>query len=125
MNLLLDIANEIYPLKADERFHCVLSHSLQPSSTVLSTTAKAASSHAGAAPVEEGFYDPDCFDQESLADRFDYVMYGKIYKAEETPMSKIAIYTSFGGLLMRLEGDPRHWNNLKVGASVYILMKKI
>jgi DNA-directed RNA polymerase I, II, and III subunit RPABC3 len=119
MDLLIDIANDIYPLHSDDRFHCVLSHSLTASSS---------------SAVEEGFYDPELISQQSrshysggsnLADKFDYVMYGKIYKAEEAGTTKVAVYVSFGGLLMVLEGDPRHWRDIKVGSSIYILLKKI
>lgn len=81
----------------------------------------------------------------NLADRFEYVMHGKIYKAENmtstvgsdgpssgtttsssvSPSYKVAIFVSFGGLLMRLMGDPRHWRDLKLGDSIYILIRKI
>ncbi len=148
MDLTLDIANELYPLRADDRFHCVLSAhltlggpnysssnssrggvggatSLSGTTTTGSTSTTPAAT--GSALEEEATYDPAKFsgDIPNLADRFDYVMHGRIYKAEEATLTKVALYISFGGLLMRLEGDPRHWRDLKVGNSVYILMKKI
>ncbi|KAL6342354.1 hypothetical protein AAG906_009027 [Vitis piasezkii] len=48
-------------------------------------------------------------ERKSLADKFDYVMYGIIYKVSNEgsgPDVKGVIYASFGGLLMILKGDP-------------------
>ena len=36
-----------------------------------------------------------------------------------------AVYISFGGLLMRLEGDPRHYAEITVGSNLYLLIRKI
>jgi DNA-directed RNA polymerases I, II, and III subunit RPABC3 len=135
MDLLLDVAIEIYAMKSGERFHCVLAHSLLPAGASLGSS------------TEEGFYTADLVTRinagrttlktsssssssssgntSNLADSFDYVMYGKIYKAEEAPNAKVAVYISYGGLLMRLEGDPRHWRDLKVGSFIYLLIKRI
>ena len=35
------------------------------------------------------------------------------------------VYVSFGGLLMRLRGDPRHLQKLQLDSRVYLLMRKI
>ena len=48
------------------------------------------------------------------ADSFEYVMHGKIYRIEGDEIDKdgsgrLAAYVSYGGLLMRLQGDA---NNL-------------
>jgi RNA polymerase Rpb8 len=37
----------------------------------------------------------------------------------------MSVYISYGGLLMRLTGDPRHWRDLNVGDSVYLLLRKL
>ena len=63
MALILDVATDIYGMRVGERYHLVLSASLTTST----------SSHVGT----EG----------SLADRFEYVMHGKVYKAEEAQKS--------------------------------------
>ena len=36
-----------------------------------------------------------------------------------------AVYASYGGLLMSLEGDPRHLSELLVGNNIYLLLKKL
>lgn len=125
MDLSLDVASEIYSLRSGERFHCVLSPTLSASSST--------SSSSNSASLEEGYYDPEMSLPPSnrtrlganLADKFDYVMHGKVYKAEEAGTNKVGVYMSFGGLLMRLQGDPRHWRSLTVGSSLYILIKKM
>ncbi|KNC71773.1 hypothetical protein SARC_15685, partial [Sphaeroforma arctica JP610] len=40
----------------------------------------------------------------SLADNYEYVMYGVVYKVDEE-RDKRSIFASFGGLLMLLQGD--------------------
>ncbi|CAI2187454.1 4597_t:CDS:2 [Funneliformis geosporum] len=59
-----------------------------------------------------------------LSDDYEYIMYGKVYKYDEEKRSKVAVYISFGGLLMALEGDFRHVQNIHVGQNVYMLMKR-
>ncbi|XP_069689059.1 DNA-directed RNA polymerases I, II, and III subunit RPABC3 isoform X5 [Periplaneta americana] len=66
----------------------------------------------------------------SRADSFEYVMYGKIYRIEgdETstePSSRLAAYVSFGGLLMRLQGDANNLHGFEVDQHIYLLMKKL
>ena len=47
-------------------------------------------------------YDPR--PRSTLADRYDYVMHGKIYKVDDE-RDKLNVYASYGGLLMLLRGD--------------------
>lgn len=62
-------------------------------------------------------------DDRSLADDYDYVMYGTVYKFEESSdTDKMSVYISFGGLLMRLEGGYRSLSNLKQ-ENAYILIR--
>ena len=130
LSLALDIASELYVLHQKDRFHLVLSSSLTPRAA---DHRLASSSQQTLIP--EGFYDPELSLPPSartrlgtsLADKFDYVMYGKIYKAEEASPNSghMAIFVSFGGLLMKLKGDPKHWRGLVVGSSIYLLIKKM
>lgn len=41
------------------------------------------------------------------------------------PKSPVELHVSFGGLLMRLKGDPRHLAKLALDARIYLLMRKI
>ena len=53
-------------------------------------------------------------------------MYGKIFKwKQENTKAPIEVQVSFGGLLMRLKGDPRHLQKLALDSRVYLLMRKI
>lgn len=61
--------------------------------------------------------------ERSLADDYDYVMYGMAYKFEEVSKDLIAVYYSFGGLLMRLEGNYRTLNNVKQ-ENAYLLIRR-
>jgi DNA-directed RNA polymerase I, II, and III subunit RPABC3 len=60
----------------------------------------------------------------SLADEYEYVMYGKVYKYDDSNQSKITIYASFGGLLMCLSGDYRALAKIEVGQYLYLLIRK-
>nr|CAD7569892.1 unnamed protein product [Timema californicum] len=66
----------------------------------------------------------------SRADSFEYVMYGKIYRIEGDesalePSSRLAAYVSYGGLLMRLQGDANNLHGFEVDQHMYLLMKKL
>ena len=66
----------------------------------------------------------------SRADSFEYVMHGKIYRIEGDEIDKdgsgrLAAYVSYGGLLMRLQGDANNLHGFEVDHHVYLLMKKL
>ncbi|RMZ76711.1 hypothetical protein DV737_g4711, partial [Chaetothyriales sp. CBS 132003] len=61
--------------------------------------------------------------EQTLADEFDYVMYGKIYRFQESNGENIKVYVSFGGLLMYIDGPYALLNALRID-NVYLLMKK-
>ncbi|KAL5235050.1 hypothetical protein ACI65C_002460 [Semiaphis heraclei] len=70
---------------------------------------------------DAGDWNPIEMDQNGCrADSFEYVMYGKIYRIEgddkvkESHKNKLAAYVSFGGLLMRLLGDPNNLHGFEV-----------
>ncbi|CAK5008889.1 unnamed protein product [Meloidogyne enterolobii] len=60
---------------------------------------------------------------------FEYVMYGKIYRIEgdeyNTETSRLAAYVSFGGLLMRIQGEANNLNGFEADKNIYLLIKKI
>lgn len=64
------------------------------------------------------------------ADSFEYVMYGKIYRIEgdeahSEASSRLSAYVSYGGLLMRLQGDANNLHGFEVDQNIYLLMKKL
>ncbi|KAL9659172.1 hypothetical protein QQ045_011153 [Rhodiola kirilowii] len=64
----------------------------------------------------------------SLADSYEYVTQGKLYKVSEEgayPNIKAEIYISFGGLLYLMKGDPTTFNQFQLGQRLFLLMKKV
>jgi len=59
----------------------------------------------------------------SLADLFDYVCHGKIYRFEEGEGESIKVFISFGGLLLFMQGPYKKLTPLRMDY-VYLLMKK-
>ncbi|OLY81457.1 DNA-directed RNA polymerases I, II, and III subunit rpabc3 [Smittium mucronatum] len=123
MELTLDVNCELYPLDHGDRFSLVLASSLNLNS------ASAASGQQS--NLDSGFGKADANwrtvvggTERSLADEYDYVMYGRIYRFDDTTGSKVSVFISFGGLLMCLEGESHHLQNLTVSENVYLLLKR-
>ncbi|OHF01421.1 RNA polymerase Rpb8 [Colletotrichum orchidophilum] len=110
--MTLDINIELFPASVSDSLHVVLATSL---------------AHDGSKDDEKGWRDVTKGSQDrepSLADMFDYVCYGKIYKFEDADDGQtIKAYVSFGGLLMSLEGPYKKLTPLRVDY-VYLLIKK-
>ncbi|XP_039281786.1 DNA-directed RNA polymerases I, II, and III subunit RPABC3 isoform X1 [Nilaparvata lugens] len=113
MDLILDVNTWLYPMDLGDKFRLVLATTLR----------------------EDGYADSGEWNpvelESSRADSFEYVMYGKIYRIEgdenskEPSKNKLAAYVSFGGLLMRLQGDPNNLHGFEVNQTLYLLMKKL
>lgn len=64
--------------------------------------------------------------QNSLATNYEYVMHGKVYRYEEdSAHHKASVFVSFGGLLMKLVGDPQSLADIPRGRNVYLLIREI
>ncbi|KAJ3043229.1 DNA-directed RNA polymerases I, II, and III subunit RPABC3 [Rhizophlyctis rosea] len=110
--LTLDVNTEIYPMQNEERFQLFLASSLNTDEDVDmggSGKREAWNSSLGAG---------------TLADQYEYVMYGKVYSFDDED-TKASVYASYGGLLMCLAGPARHLQNLNVGQNLYLLIKKL
>jgi len=60
----------------------------------------------------------------SLADQYDYVCHGRIYKFDENEDGEaIKVYVSFGGLLLFIEGPYKKLTPLRID-HVYLLLKR-
>lgn len=66
----------------------------------------------------------------NLADEYEYVMYGKVYK--KSPSKKggenggeVVLYASFGGLLMSLEAEKADLEGAHLDERVYLLVKRV
>ena len=110
MDLILDINCWIYPMDFGDKFRLVLASSLR----------------------EDGYADTGDWSPldtgPSRADSFEYVMHGKIYRIEGDESGaegRLSAYVSYGGLLMRLQGDANNLHGFEMDQHVYLLMKKL
>lgn len=110
MYMQLDVATDIYPMSIGDKFTMVLAPTLNLDGT-----------------PDTGYYTQA--GRKTLADKYDYVMHGKLYKISEESKSgqvpKVEIYASFGGLLMLLKGDPSSAANLELDQRLFLLMRKV
>eukprot|EP00245_Coleochaete_scutata_P003339 TRINITY_DN14905_c0_g2_i1.p1 TRINITY_DN14905_c0_g2~~TRINITY_DN14905_c0_g2_i1.p1 ORF type:complete len:147 (+),score=32.57 TRINITY_DN14905_c0_g2_i1:36-476(+) len=107
MDVILDVNIEIYPMEVGESYRTCLATTLSPDGT-----------------ADEGIFDQS--GKISLADDFEYVMYGKLYKVNlgKGANAKEEIYISFGGLLMMLKGHSENLRNLEPDKRLYLLIRK-
>ena len=78
--------------------------------------------------ADDGEYDPTDSSETSRADQYEYIMYGKVYRLEgdETGSGgRLSAYISFGGLLMRLQGESSNLTDFVTDSHVYLLMKRL
>ncbi|EXJ76773.1 DNA-directed RNA polymerase I, II, and III subunit RPABC3 [Cladophialophora psammophila CBS 110553] len=105
--LTLDVNTELYPLNVDDRMTIALALSLNLDGSK--------DDGKGWREIGRG--------EQTLADEFDYVCHGKIYRFEEGSGDNIKVYVSFGGLLLYMDGPYAMLNALRID-QVYLLMKK-
>ncbi|CCC68222.1 hypothetical protein NCAS_0B01380 [Naumovozyma castellii] len=110
--LTLDINTELFPVSNNDQLTITIASSLSIESD----------SNANQDAAQRSWRPPQP-DERSIADDYDYVMYGTAYKFEEVNKDIIAVYYSFGGLLMRLEGNYRNLNTLKQ-ENAYLLIRR-
>ncbi|KAI0023008.1 DNA-directed RNA polymerases and 3 polypeptide [Xylariomycetidae sp. FL0641] len=106
--LKLDINIELFPVVEGETLNVVLATTL--------------SLDGNRDDEDKGW--KDVRGESTLADMYDYVCHGKIYKFEDgVDGQTIRAYVSFGGLLMMLEGPYKKLTPLRVD-NTYLLVKK-
>ncbi|KAI1633141.1 DNA-directed RNA polymerases and 3 polypeptide [Biscogniauxia mediterranea] len=123
--LQLDFNTELFPCFRGETLQVVLATSLALDGGASASSADGgAGAGAGVASRERGWKDVKGGGESTLADLYDYVCHGKIYKFEDgTDGQTIRAYISFGGLLMMLEGPYKKLTPLRVD-NTYLLVKK-
>lgn len=55
-------------------------------------------------------------------------MFGQVYRIEgdeSEASARLSAFVSFGGLLMRLQGDANNLHGFEVDQKIYLLMKKL
>jgi len=109
MNIQLDVNTEVYPIRVGEKFRMALAPTLNLDGSAVTGY------------IPEG-------KSKSLADKFEYVMHGLLYKMSEDDSSgsvKVIAYISFGGLQLMLKGDPIHMGKFKLDQRLFLLMRKM
>lgn len=109
MYMLLDVNIDVYPVSVGEKFAIALAPTLNLDGT-----------------PDNGYFIQG--GRKSLADKYEYVMYGKLYKLSEEGSGanvKVEINASFGGLLMLLKGDPSNAGNFELDQRLFLLMRKV
>ncbi|KAK9461067.1 uncharacterized protein V1516DRAFT_707353 [Lipomyces oligophaga] len=110
MHLTLDLNTELFPITANDIVSIALARSLSLDDT------------SSSAPSVSGWREPKPGER-GLADDYDYVMYGTVYKFDEGKGENIAVYVSFGGLLLCLEGSYKKLAPLKQ-ENLYLLARR-
>ncbi|KAL4968701.1 DNA-directed RNA polymerase core subunit RPB8 [Aspergillus stella-maris] len=106
----LDVNSELYPCSTGESLSLALA----------STLSLDGKEDSGA---KTGWRDVGMGEQ-TLANDYDYVCHGKVYRFEEGATSgNMAVFVSFGGLLLYLEGPYKKLAPLRIDY-VYLLLKK-
>ncbi|CAN6615138.1 DNA-directed RNA polymerases I, II, and III subunit RPABC3 [Trichomonascus vanleenenianus] len=108
VRLILDVNSELFPVAKNQTLTVAIAQTLSLDGNEEESVTSWRESKPG---------------DHTLADEYDYVMYGVIYKFEESAGDKINVYCSFGGLIMCLEGNYRKLSNLKQD-NIYLLMRR-
>ncbi|XP_038065334.1 DNA-directed RNA polymerases I, II, and III subunit RPABC3-like [Patiria miniata] len=113
MDLILDVNTQLYPVEFGDKFRLVLATTLREDGY-----------------PDDGEYTPLDDGTPTRADSFEYVMYGIVYRIEgdestTEAASRLSAYISYGGLLMRLQGDANNLHGVEQDMHVYLLMKKL
>ena len=106
--IILDVNSEIYPMQKAV-YSILLAKSLNTDGTPSPTT----------------FNYDNYIKKDTLMDKYDYVMYGKIFKFTEENDGNVTISVSFGGLLFSIKGQPSAFNDINLDERIYLLLKKI
>lgn len=102
--LALDVHSQLYPLVVGSKFYLTLARTLNLDGS-----------------MREPVFNQT--EEKSLADEYEYVMYGRVFKVT-TSGDRATVFASFGGLLMSLCTEPRYLNSFEMDMTVYLLMRK-
>ncbi|KAL6719241.1 DNA-directed RNA polymerases I, II, and III subunit RPABC3 [Lecanora helva] len=106
-SLTLDVNTELFPCAVNDRLQILLASTL---------------SLDGSKDDGKGWRDIGR-GEASVADEYDYVCHGKIYRFEEGDDENIKVFISFGGLLLFMEGPYKNLTPLRIDY-VYLCVKK-
>ncbi|KAI5674020.1 hypothetical protein M9H77_14384 [Catharanthus roseus] len=148
MYMQLDINTDIYPMRKGEKFLMELAPTLNLDGTPDTGYFTQESLCPLVFPVvrqnlimlllegeqNNAYFSTDCEvsvlyipgNRKSLADKYEYVMHGKLYKiTEDKRTGKADILASFGGLLMWMKGDRTVAAKFELDQRLFILIRKM
>mmetsp|Transcript_12616 Transcript_12616/g.14472 ORF Transcript_12616/g.14472 Transcript_12616/m.14472 type:complete len:153 (-) Transcript_12616:177-635(-) len=105
MSLVIDIQTELFPLKMKDKFNLALASKLNIDDE-----------------PDDGTFNQD--GKPTLLDKYDYGMHGKVFRYEHEKEHDVAVYISYGGLLMKLVGKQRYLNTVELDNPIYCLIRK-
>ncbi|NXN40050.1 RPAB3 protein, partial [Rhinoptilus africanus] len=98
MDLILDVNIQIYPVDLGDKFRLVIASTLYEDGT-----------------LDDGEYNPTDDRPSRISAQISLLLSSCFSSA----------YVSYGGLLMRLQGDANNLHGFEVDSRVYLLMKKL
>ncbi|CBY19960.1 unnamed protein product [Oikopleura dioica] len=111
MELILDVNSLLYSPQPGDKFRLMLATTLNDDGE-----------------PDAGEYDPRWEEKSTRTAAFDYIMHGLIYRIsgdEADTVTRLEVYISFGGLLMRLNGEVNSLSEIKIDEKVYLLLRKL
>eukprot|EP01059_Diplonema_ambulator_P003180 TRINITY_DN1282_c0_g2_i2.p2 TRINITY_DN1282_c0_g2~~TRINITY_DN1282_c0_g2_i2.p2 ORF type:complete len:156 (+),score=61.04 TRINITY_DN1282_c0_g2_i2:36-470(+) len=103
----LDINTDIYPVEEGDDLTLALARTLELDGSLTHDS-----------------YDPTILTRHTLAERYEYVCHGTVYKVQAGEKGgTVTFYISFGGLLMKLTGQIQKLTNIELNMKVYLLIR--
>lgn len=106
VDLIIDVQCEMFRLKTKEKF-------LFTVATTLDLSGK----------PDSKFWNQS--KEPSLLDKYDYCMHGKVFRIDHLDNSRVVVYVSHGGLLMKITADARNIKALKQDDRIYTLLRRM
>ncbi|GAY35799.1 hypothetical protein CUMW_283340, partial [Citrus unshiu] len=136
MLMTLDVNTDVYPIKENEKHVVLLTSTLNKDGSAVGdyyTQGSRLCWENLCLPVRAGTSSLGCgtglkTGRDSIADKFDYIMQGKIYRISEEGSGanvKAEIYVSFGGLLMLLKGNPSYVSEFDLDQRLFLCMRRL
>eukprot|EP01064_Diplonema_japonicum_P024152 TRINITY_DN34647_c0_g1_i1.p1 TRINITY_DN34647_c0_g1~~TRINITY_DN34647_c0_g1_i1.p1 ORF type:complete len:148 (+),score=27.06 TRINITY_DN34647_c0_g1_i1:34-477(+) len=107
LKVVFDVNTDIYPIEEGDDLTIALAKTLELDGQL---------SHDS--------YDPSLLTRRTLAERYDYVCHGTVYKVQAGEKGdSVTFYISFGGLLMKLTGQIQKLSGIELNMKLYLLIR--
>ncbi|KAM3141899.1 hypothetical protein pb186bvf_005985 [Paramecium bursaria] len=106
VDMELDVNVDIYPMEKGGEYRVSIVRSL------------------GDYQMDQGKYKPEFAQMKTEMDKFQYAMYGRVFKILKDQNKMISVFVSFGGLILKLSGKSEELDKFQDDHRVYLLMRK-